>query len=408
MPAYAYKAIGPGGQIQTGEVEGDGESAAIDRVQEMGLHLISLTAVSAQARSRHKEGAGRKGRKTEVKLEELAMFSRQLAIMITSGVPIIEALDSLMLQVKTSAFQAVISDLRQQVLQGHSLSQSLARHPSVFSQLYVDMVKTAEAGGDLAQVMDQLAQYLESNLEIIRKVKSAMMYPIIVVAASLITVVALVTFVLPRFMTLFKQMGATLPPTTKALLTISQVTMKYWYLVIVGLAVVFVIFKMIASSAGGRRWLDWLKLHTPPAGDLVRKIVLSRSLLALGTLLNGGVPLMVALDTAAEASGNQIIGSVYRFTKTSVESGSTIADAFKTSPEFPPLLVQMTSVGERTGELASLLLRVSEFYYKESDARIKGLTSIIEPVLIVILGALVGFIAISIIAPIYSLVGGVR
>ena len=175
-----------------------------------------------------------------------------------------------------------------------------------------------------------------------------------------------------------------------------------------GLAVVFVIFKMIASSAGGRRWLDWLKLHTPPAGDLVRKIVLSRSLLALGTLLNGGVPLMVALDTAAEASGNQIIGSVYRFTKTSVESGSTIADAFKTSPEFPPLLVQMTSVGERTGELASLLLRVSEFYYKESDARIKGLTSIIEPVLIIFLGGVVIFIALAVLLPYFNMVNVVQ
>lgn len=396
--------MGAGGQVQTGELEVDGESAAIDRVQEMGLQLISLT--SAHSKARHKSGSARKAGKTRVKLEELAMFSRQLAIMIQSGVPIIEALESLELQVKSASFQTVVNDLRQQVLQGHSLSQSLARHTGVFSQLYVDMVKTAEAGGELSQVMDQLAQYLESNLEIIRKVKSAMMYPIIVVVASLITVVSLVTFVLPRFMTLFKQMGAELPPTTKALLAISRFTLNYWYALVIGVAIAFFALRVVANSKGGRRWFDWLKLHAPPAGDLVRKIVLSRSLLALGTLLNGGVPLMVALETAAEASGNQIIGSVYRFTRSSVESGSSIADAFKSSSEFPPLLIQMTSVGERTGQLPDLLLRVSEFYYKEADARIKGLTSIIEPVLIVILGALVGFIAISIIAPIYSLVGG--
>jgi len=406
MPNFTYRAIDPRGQVQTGQLEVDSEGAAAAKIQEMGLHLVSLSAAQQKAKQRD-AGAAKPGR-TKVKLEELAMVSRQLAIMIDSGVPIIEALESLAAQVRSPSFQNVISDLRQQVLQGHSLSQSLAKHPSVFSQLYVDMVKTAEAGGELGQVLDQVASYLEGNLDIIRKVKSAMMYPIIVIAASLVTVIALVTFVLPRFMTLFDQMGVAIPTTTKMLLAISSFTIDYWFLLILGLAAAGFLLRLFANSATGRRWLDWGKLHAPLVGDLVRKIVLSRSLLALGTLLNGGVPLMTALETAEDAAGNQVIGAVYRFTRSSVESGNPIADAFRSSKEFPPLLIQMTAVGERTGELPQMLLRVSEFYNKEADAKIKGLTSIIEPVLIVVLGAFVGFIAVSIISPIYSLVGSVQ
>ncbi len=406
MPNFTYKAIDTGGQIQTGELEVDGEAAAIARIEEMGLCLVSLSG--GQQKAKHRDAGTLKVTKTKAKLDELAMVSRQLAIMIDSGVPIVEALQSLAAQIRTPSLRDVISDVQQQVLQGYSLSQSLARHSGVFSQLYIDMVKTAEAGGELGRVMDQLATYLEGNLDIIRKVKSAMMYPIIVIAASVVTVVALETFVLPRFMKLFKQMGVAIPVTTKMLLAISNFLINYWYAVILGLAATGFLLKLVANSASGRRWLDWGKLHAPVVGDLFRKIVLSRSLLALGTLLNGGVPLVTALETAAEASGNQVVGSVYRSTRSNVEGGGSIADAFGSSAEFPALVVQMTAVGERTGELPDLLLRVSDFYSKETDAKIKGLTSVVEPVLIVVLGALVGFIAVSIISPIYSLVGGVQ
>ncbi len=406
MPNFTYKAIDTGGQIQTGELEVDGEAAAIARIEEMGLCLVSLSG--GQQKAKHRDAGTLKVTRTKAKLDELAMVSRQLAIMIDSGVPIVEALQSLAAQIRTPSLRDVISDVQQQVLQGYSLSQSLARHSGVFSQLYIDMVKTAEAGGELGRVMDQLATYLEGNLDIIRKVKSAMMYPIIVIAASVVTVVALETFVLPRFMKLFKQMGVAIPVTTKMLLAISNFLINYWYAVILGLAATGFLLKLVANSASGRRWLDWGKLHAPVVGDLFRKIVLSRSLLALGTLLNGGVPLVTALETAAEASGNQVVGSVYRSTRSNVEGGGSIADAFGSSAEFPALVVQMTAVGERTGELPDLLLRVSDFYSKETDAKIKGLTSVVEPVLIVVLGALVGFIAVSIISPIYSLVGGVQ
>ena len=404
MVTFAYRAIDPKGQTQTGEIDADGEAAAVSRLQEMGLQVISVAEGQQKAKQAQ---ILLKPDRTKAKLEDLAMISRQLAIMIDSGVSVMEALEAIAMQVRDRSLQDVIEDLQQQVLQGHSLSQAFSRHPGVFSELYIDMVKTAEAGGELSQVMDQLAIYLENNLDIVRKVKSAMLYPIIIVAASLVTMVALVTFILPRFAKIFQDIGAELPATTKALLACSHFATNQWYLLIIGVFGLIVGCKLAGRTPAGRRWLDWSKLHAPLVGDLVRKIALSRSLRALGTLLSGGVPLITALDNAAGAAGNQVIGSVYKFTRTSVETGSSVTDAFKTSKEFPPLLVQMTAVGERTGELPKLLLKVSAFYEKEADAKIKGLTSIIEPVLIVILGALIGFIAVSIVSPIYTLVESV-
>ena len=405
MAVFTYRAVDSTGQTKTGEIDADNEGMAVSRLQEMGLHVISLSTIQQKAKQAQ---AAPKLRRTKAKLEDLAMVSRQLAIMINSGVSILEALDAITIQIRDRSLKNVLADLQQQVLQGYSFSQALSRHPGVFSALYVDMVKTAEVGGELGRVMDQLATYLESNLDIVRKVKSAMMYPIIIVIASVITVIALVTFILPRFTKIFKDMGIELPATTKFLLAFSKFIINYWY---IALAIIFVLYigaKLAARTPHGRRFVDWSKLHFPLVGDLVRKVVLSRSLLALGTLLRVGVPLVSALDTAAGAAGNQVIASVYRYTRTSVESGTSIADSFKTSKEFPPLLIQMTAVGERTGALDDLLLKVSGFYEREADVKIKGLTSIIEPALIVVLGTLIGFIAVSIISPIYTLVGSIK
>lgn len=406
MATFTYRGIDPDGKVQTGEIEADNEDTAVSRLQSAHVHVISLSSTQQKSRSTQVSSTAR-SRRVRVKLEDLAMMSRQLAIMIDSGVPVVESLGSIAIQVHNQAFRRVLTDVQQQVIQGHSLSQALSRYPSVFSDLYVDMVKMAETGGDLGQVIGHLAGYLESNLDIIRKVKSAMMYPTIIIIASVITVIALVTFILPRFTKLFKDMGVQLPTTTRILLMCSNFMINYWYIALGGLILILLAVKAASRTLWGKRLIDWSKLHAPLVGDLVRKVVLSRSLLALGTLLSGGVPLVTALETAAGAAGNVVIGAVYRFTRTSVETGSTIADAFKTSKEFPPLVVQITAVGERAGELPNLLLRISRFYSEEADTKIKGLTSIIEPVLIVVLGAVIGFIAVSIISPIYTLVGNV-
>jgi type IV pilus assembly protein PilC len=270
------------------------------------------------------------------------------------------------------------------------------------------MIKIAEAGGNLADTIGRLSEHMESSAEIVRKVKSALAYPIVVMCISLITVITMVTFILPRFMTLFDQMGAKLPWTTKALMSFSHALTHQWYLFVAGTGAAYYLIKRFAASPGGKRKLDAIALKLPIVGDIVTKIVLSRVIASMATLLGSGVPMVKTLETSASAANNEVVREALMKARQDVAEGSATSQSLRATGIFPPLVLQMVASGEKTGELPQMLDYVCTLYGRETDAKVRSLTSIIEPVMIVVLGIIVGFIAMSVILPIYSLVGGVK
>jgi type IV pilus assembly protein PilC len=403
MAQFQYRARDHRGRPAAGTLSAGTSTDALRSLQAQGLHVLALTEVEEVRREDL-----RANRAARARLEDLAGICQQLAIMVRAGVPITEALSSIIDQSSSRVLRIVLADVLQNVMQGLSLSSAAARYPGVFPRLFVDMVRTGESSGELSQVLERLADYLGNSLDTVRKVKSALMYPLVIVVISIVTVILLTTFVLPRFVKLFKSMQVTIPPTTKALLAVSHFTTEYWYL-LVGAAVAAAVVVKIAGTRERSRYLrDWAVLRVPVAGDIVRKIIVGRLSMALGTLLNGGVPLTETLETGADVAGNAVFADAVRSIHEAVRSGVDMADAVRQTGQFPPLVLQMVAAGEKTGQLPEMLLEVAAFYNRETEAKVRGLTSILEPALIVVLGGFVGLIAVSIISPIYSLVGGVK
>jgi type IV pilus assembly protein PilC len=403
MANFQYRARDDRGRPCEGSLAASTSAEALRSLQGQGLHVLALVEIDDQRRDDL-----RSNRAARARLDDLAAISQQLAIMVRAGVPVTEALSSVMDQSRSRILRRVLADVLQNVMQGYSLSQAAARYPGVFPRLFVDMVRTGESSGDLAEVLDRLADYLDNSVDTARKVKSALMYPTVIVIISIATVVLLTTFVLPRFIKLFRSMEVAIPPTTKALLALSTFATHHWYLLAGGVAALAIAVKIGAASPNGRYLIDWATLRLPIMGDIARKIIIARLSMALGTLLNGGVPLKETLDTGAEVTGNAVFAEAVRSARDAVQSGVDMADAVRHTGQFPPLVIQMVAAGEKTGQLPEMLLQVATFYNRETEARVRGLTSILEPALIVFLGAFVGLIAISIISPIYSLVGGVK
>jgi type IV pilus assembly protein PilC len=299
--------------------------------------------------------------------------------------------------------------VRHSVNSGSSLTEALGKHPRVFTKLYVNMIRSAEAGGILDQVLDRLATFLEKEMEMRQKVRSAMMYPTIVFLFASIVLVVMMWWVLPQFKTIFHNMGLTnLPWTTQALLDFAVITKKYWYCVIIVIFAAIVGVIVYGRTQSGALHLDRLKLQAPVFGDIILKVALSRFARTFGTLISSGVPVLRALEITSDTAGNLAVAQALERARISVKEGEKISDPLQTSPIFPVMVTQMISVGEETGRLDQMLVKISDFYESEVDATLKGLASLIEPLMIVGLGVLVGFIAVSVITPIYTLVDSIK
>lgn len=402
MPLFAYTSVTASGSLKESTIEAPSEGHARAQLQVKGVRVTRLKELADGEGSR----PGVKGKKPSP--DEVASCIRQLSILIRAGVPLVEGLSGLGEQARTRTLKVAMDDIANSVSQGAALSDSFARHPAVFPNLAVEMARVAEAGGDLAEAMAKLAEHMETGAEIARKVKGALAYPLVVVLISVATVLVMVTFILPRFMKLFDQMGASLPWTTKMLMAVSGAVTGYWYLFLGGAVGFFYLFRSYARKPSGRRRLDALVLKLPVVGDIVTKIVLSRVIATMATLLSSGVPMVKTLETSAAAANNEIAKEALMRARRDVAEGAAVSQALRVSGVFPPLVLQMVSSGEKTGELPAMLEYVCVLYGRETDAKVKSLTSVIEPVMIVMLGLIVGFIAMSVIVPIYSLVGGVK
>ncbi len=397
MDRFSYKAKDKAGKVVTGEVEAADMTSAAKLIKSKGFFVISLKP----------KGDSLFGfltkTKDKIKLSDVATFTRQLSTMITAGLPLTEALLILRSQSKKT-MQKIVAQLLADVEAGESFSASLGKHPKVFGKSYIALVKSGEVGGVLDAVLMRLADNLEKQQAFGSKVKGALIYPIIVVVGMVVVIFIMMVFVIPKLLSLYDDFGTDLPLPTKILMGVSGFFVKYWFIIIAIFGIGFYILKLYRSTPEGRRKIDELIFKIPVYGELQRQVILTEVTRTLSMMVGAGVSILEALHITAEVVNNFVISDALIDASNQVEKGFPVAFAFSKHPEaFPFLLSQMVAVGEETGKMDEVLTKISHIYEVESDEKVKGLTSAIEPIIMVILGVGVGFLVIAVIMPIYNL-----
>jgi type IV pilus assembly protein PilC len=397
--SFAYRVRTSEGRVVEGKMDADGESAVATRLRSQGLVPLQISKeskVSLKMEIQLKE--------KKVKLKDLAIFSRQFSTMISSGLSLLRTLNILAEQSENPTLAKAIGGLRDDVERGSSLSAAMSKHPKVFNHLFVSMVKAGETGGQLDTVLVNVAESFEADYKLRQKVKSAMTYPVIVTAISVLLLAIMLIFVVPTFAAMFKDLGGELPLPTKILVIVSsQAKILVPLGVLLGTAGFIGYRKARASSADARYKTDRVKLKIPVFGQLFRKIALSRFSRILALLLRAGVPVLQALDIVADTTGNEVIGRAALDVKDSVRSGESMSSPLGKHEVFPPMVVQMIAVGEDTGALDNMLDKVGDFYDQEVEATTESLTALIEPLMIAGLGGLVGGMVIALYLPMFKI-----
>ncbi len=407
MATYAYTAINAEGLELSGEVNAPTVEAAREQLRIRGLLaelLQELPEASGGAVGTGESEQRVSGFMKSVKPRSLQVFSRQFATMIDAGLNVVASLRILEDQTTDAYLAAVIADVRADVESGALLSQALARHPKVFSRLYVSMVEAGEAAGILDEVLDRLATQIEKEANIKRRVKGAMVYPTLVLSFSFVVLTAMLLFIVPIFQRLYGQLGGKLPALTQAIVNLSELMRTRWYLIFPGIALVIFGFFRWKRSEGGRRLWDSFKLRVPmKIGDIVLKVAMARFARTLSTLVAAGVDIIKSLEITGTTAGNWVVEEALRGVREKVHAGIPIAQPLVEHPVFPPMVSQMVKIGEETGELDAMLGKIADFYEEEVDASISALTSIIEPIMIIMVGAVIGTIIISMYLPMFKL-----
>ncbi len=403
MSSFVYTAIDTRGKSVKGKVEAENEQLVLSKLHEQQYHVLSVSEdKSASSKANSKTTSSK-----NVKLTNMVIFSRQFATMIDAGVAIVRCLDILEGQTKDVALKPVISQCKKDVKGGLSLTDAFSKHPNVFSRLYVNMVKAAETGGILDKILDRLATFLEDEQEIKAKIKGAMIYPVMVLGFAMAMVVGLMLFVMPKFKEIFDSMNIDMPAATKLLFGISGFMQQYWWAGLFGGIGLYFGYKYYSKTETGAWQIDLLKLKVPVVGELVQKMAISRFSRTFATLIASGVPMMRSLEIVGETSGNRVIARTIENARNAIREGQKISTPLAASNMFPGMVTHMIDIGEETGRLSEMLAKVSDFYDSEVETAVKSLTSLIEPCLIVTMGGIVGFIAISIMAPIFKMVSSI-
>jgi len=398
---FDYKVRDRGGNLVEGQLEGDSLNLVVSKLREMGYLPIAVTPKSKDDVSREINIPGLTNR---IKLAEVAVATRQFATMVDSGLSVVRALGILSSQVENKELARILGEVRLDVERGSSLSAACAKHPKVFSRLFVTMVQAGEAGGTLEKVLADLADTMEKQAWLIRTVKSAMTYPIIVLSVMCLIFLALLVFVVPTFKNLFASLHATLPGPTQLILKISSIVLSPWSVVIAAVIVAGVITlrKWIKTEQGRAKW-DGFKLRPPIFGPLMHKVSLARFTATFSSLVSSGVPILEALDIVTDTAGNVVVGGVLQQAKLGVRDGRSLADSLKEHEDvMPSLVVQMIEVGEQTGALDAMLKKVAEFYNGEVETTVNNLTSMLEPILTLVMGAGVGTMVICMYLPMFD------
>jgi type IV pilus assembly protein PilC len=398
MPYFNYTIRDANGQTRSGKVEAPNAEELKKRLQAEGLQVLEVT----EDRKAPRVPAGGYGR---VKLSDLAIFARQFSTMLDAGVSLIRCLDVLQAQTNNARLRKILMDLSARVESGESLSRSMARHPKAFSQLIIGLIRAGEVGGVLEESLQRIAGFLEKDVELRRKIRSALTYPVIVLLAAIGIVIFLVSWLVPQFASLFKELGIKeMPAPTQFLIDLSALFTQRWYVVIIAVVAILIAYKLFVSTRVGRRVADRVKLRIPVFGPLHHKIVMARFSRTMGTLLASGVPILQAMETVAGVVGNSVVSDAVIESRARIREGEKIADPLQRSKMFPPMVVHMVSVGEESGSLDHMLNKIADFYENEVEMTIASLTAAIEPVMIVLLGFIVGFIVISMFLPMIEVI----
>jgi len=397
MPKYAWEGRVPQGGFRKGELEGPNETAIRAYLRQQQIIPTKITAKGKELKISLPFMKGR------VKKKALAIFTRQMATMIDAGLPLVQSLEILAQQEESETFQEIIRTIKNEVESGATLAAALQKHPRVFDNMYVNLVVAAEEAGTLDVILGRLATHIEKMEALKKKVKSAMVYPAMIVSVAVGVTIVLMVFVVPVFEKLFAGMGSSLPMPTQIVVGISKIFKNYLPILIVVTIVATIALNRYYKTEQGRRKVDGLLLKTPIFGELIRKIAVSRFARTLATLVTSGVPILEALNIVAGASGNKVVEEAILKGRTSISEGQTISEPLAESGVFPVMVTQMIAVGETTGSLELMLTKIADFYDDEVDVAVATLSSMLEPVLMIFLGVIVGGLVIAMYLPIFKM-----
>jgi general secretion pathway protein F len=401
MPRFFYKAKKGPREVMEGLIDAESESQALSKISALGLFPVSIK----------QEGEATEGIQdvfpfnffVKVKVSDLAVFTRQLADLLGSGLTIMNSLDILSKQTENKRLRGVVAEIRDHIKSGNTFASSLNHYPSIFSPLYISMVYSGEASGTMEGVLNRLADFLEEQEEFKTKVQAALAYPALMASVGLVTIIVLLTFVMPRVVGIFEDLGQALPFITLMLLGISNFMRTYWYIAVASVLFLVFLIRQISRTPEGKSFLDSLKSNFPILGLLLKKTDIARFARTLGTLLNNGVTILQSLEIVEGIVSNELAKKEIKEAFTKVRDGSPLARALTEGTYFPLFVTNMIAVGEESGQLESALLKVADSYERETDKMIKIVSSLIEPIMILVMGLVVGFIVISILLPIFQI-----
>ena len=397
MPVFIWEGKTRSGEIKKGEMEAASEAVVNDSLRKQ---QIVPTKVKAKPKKKAKKGG-------KIKPKDITIFLRQFATMIDAGLPLVQCLDLLATQNDNPAFKAILTEVKEDVEGGSTFADALKKHPKTFDTLFTNMIAAGEIGGILDTILNKLGEYLEKNVKLNAKVKSAMVYPVSIIVVALVITSGLMLFVVPIFQAMFADMGGTLPLPTQIVVNISDIMKAYWWAIFGGMYLAMQAFKKYYATKSGRATCDKLFLKAPIAGDLIRKVAVAKFCGTMGTMLSSGVPILDSLDIVSKTAGNVVIEQALVETRAAIAEGKTIVEPLEKTAVFPSMVVQMIAVGEATGALDAMLGKIAEFYEEEVDTAVDGLTALMEPAIMVILGGLVGGLIIAMYLPIFSMASNI-
>jgi general secretion pathway protein F len=403
MPVYEYRALNSSGKTLKGILDADSDVVAREKLRASGIFPVEIKEALSKPRGLSSEPGSIVRLLRGVRPAEISILTRQLSTLLGAGVPLIGSLESLVAQITNPTFKRVMAQVKESVNEGNSLAFSLSQHPKVFSSIYVNMVESGEASGSLDVVMDRLADFGEHQQALRSRFKAALAYPIFMSIVGTIVLFVLVTFIVPNITKVFTEMRQTLPLPTVVLIEVSDFLLSFWWIILLGLFCGIVILRRMKRRPRGQYLWDRLKLRIPVVGPLNQKIALGRFARTLGSLLQSGVSLISALQIVSRIVDNVLIQEVIEKAGDEIQKGQSLAGSLSQSPWFPSMAIQMISVGEQSGELEGMLYKIAESQEREVESQITALTSMLEPVMILMMGVIVGFIVFSIILPIIEM-----
>jgi type IV pilus assembly protein PilC len=411
MPTYKFEAMDTSGEEVKDEIEATSEEEAQQKIKQMGYFVTKLTAMGGgKAKGKKKKTGYKKSKKTfvigGVKSKHLVLFTRQFSVLQDAGLPVLRALRILEKQMRPSALKNALIDVVDDVESGSTLSEAFGKHPRAFDRLYVNMVKAGEAGGALEVILQRLAEFKEKSQSLKRKVIGAMVYPAVVICAAIGILIFIMVAIIPKFEKIFREFGLKLPALTQFLIDVSMWCSKYWWsLPLIPLGI-WLLFKLIRLSRAGNYALDRMTLWIPIIGRIVEKTIVARTMRTLGTLVSSGVPILESLSIVRETANNAVFERMFQRVYESIREGDTIAEPLRESRLVDDMVTNMVEVGEETGDLDTMLYKIADFYDEEVDTAVKSLISLLEPLMIIVLGGIIGTIVVALFLPMIGLLEG--